>query len=355
MKTIIKLFIGILLSCNIIAHAQIGDGSIPYSLTDAYKSLYINEQKNINRIRVGEMDNNDLLVKDSLFHLENDFSYTFAAPIEINREIQSDMTWDTIENGFIMGRVQLQSPTSYASFLIFDDFFLPDSTKLYAYNSDGTQYIGAFTESNNKPYGRFSLGPIIGENITLEIIKPIYLNSQPHIHIESFIHSYKDFFNASTNRYSDCTIDVKCPEGDKWCNQIRSVALIIKLKSTGPSAICSGSLITNDRGDFRPYFLTAYHCCREQNVNDWIFIFNYEANECDGYSWLYWSSNPFTGYTFSNSISGATMVAKRGESDFALLELSARPPSHYNVYYADGIEKMNAPKMVLLLVILWEE
>ena len=39
---------------------------------------------------------------------------------------------------------------------------------------------------------------------------------------------YKDIFNDSTSRDRDCTIDVKCPEGDKWCNQIRSVVLIVR-------------------------------------------------------------------------------------------------------------------------------
>lgn len=197
MKTLQKIFSLMLLFCNIITYAQIGDRSIPYSLTDTCKNRFENELKNMNHILVGEMDNHALLLMDSLLQIENGYANTFAAPIEVNKEIQEYMTWDTIENGFLLGRIQLQSPTSYASFLIFDDFYLPPSTKLYAYNADGTQYIGAFTESNNKSYGRFSLGPITGETIILELIKPAHLNTPPRIHIESFIHAYKDFFNIT--------------------------------------------------------------------------------------------------------------------------------------------------------------
>jgi len=66
-----KLIFCILLLTNIIVNAQIGDGSMPYSLTDYYRNSSIKKSKDINRIFVGAMDNSNLLLKDSLFQIEN--------------------------------------------------------------------------------------------------------------------------------------------------------------------------------------------------------------------------------------------------------------------------------------------
>ena len=78
MKIIIKIFIWIFLSYSMIVYAQIGDGSIPYSLTETYKSRSGNEPENIYCFVVGRLDNSDLLLMDSLYHLENGYENTFA-------------------------------------------------------------------------------------------------------------------------------------------------------------------------------------------------------------------------------------------------------------------------------------
>jgi len=68
------------------------------------------------------------------------------------------------------------------------------------------------------------------------------------------------------------------------------------------------------------------------NVNDWIFYFNYETTTCNGQY-----------YNSQKSISGATEVAHRGESDFLLLELSKRPSSDFNAYYSGWDRRNNRP------------
>ena len=69
-------------------------------------------------------------------------------------------------------------------------------------------------------------------------------------------------------------------------------------------------------------FLTANHCISTQsNLDDCIFIFNYESPSCNGGD----------GST-EQSISGGTLRATRFESDFVLVELSHKPLSTYNPY-----------------------
>ena len=58
----------------------------------------------------------------------------------------------------------------------------------------------------------------------------------------------------------------------------------------------------------------------------------------------YWHQTDPDPIVFINSISGATQLASRLESDFALLELSARPPADYNVYYSGWDRRNDRPK-----------
>ena len=119
---------------------------------------------------------------------------------------------------------------------------------------------------------------------------------------------------------------MRCPQADPWCNQRRSVALILTLDSIGSRIrLCSGALITNERRDFLPYLLTASHCL-DGNEGNWLFSFNYQSPDC---------SNPATEPDINAfTISGATVRAARCRTDFALLELHQRPPGDYNVYYS---------------------
>lgn len=335
----IIIFLSQLLFC-LRSNAQIGEGGTPPSFAN---NSFIS-QNGIYNIQMPQQNNHSLQVADSLFHLDSSYAFTFATPIKMNIEVQNYMTWDTLQDGSLVGRIRLTSNTAYSCFLIFDEFFLPKNTKLFAYNGNGTQILGAFTNNNNNPSGRFSLGPIIGDNIILEYIKPPTLDSVAHLKLAAFVHAYKDIFNHVVNGNGDptfglsasCNINVKCPEGSSWCNQRRSVALIVALDANNHYiAICTGSLITNEKRDLRPYFLTAHHCQIGSNVNDWIFIFNYQSDDCN---------NPSNAPSTTFSIAGATLRANRCQSDFALLELSSRPPGNYNAFYAGWNNENSRPQ-----------
>lgn len=289
---------------------------------------------------IGYVSNDSLRVADSLYHINSfvdstTYFYSFATPINANIELLSLMTWDTIQDGTTIGRIKLSSLNSFSSFLIFDDFFLPEGIKLYAYNESRTQVFGPFTYKNNTSYGRFSLGPIAGQSIILEFIKPMNIVANPRLHLASFIHSYRNAFHhvvdgnggASYGGSSSCNINVMCPVPlIAWCNQRRSVALIVKLSQTNHYiGWCTGALVTNEKKDSRPYFLTAAHCTLNENVNDWIFIFNYQNQTC---------SNPSFAPNVVYTISGSILRSRRCKSDFALLELSQRPPGNFNTYYS---------------------
>ena len=61
---------------------------------------------------------------------------------------------------------------------------------------------------------------------------------------------------TSGEKRGSCNINVVCPDGDPWRNQIRSVARI----TMSGMFVCTGQLINNTAQDDTPYFLTAQHC-----------------------------------------------------------------------------------------------
>jgi hypothetical protein len=80
-------------------------------------------------------------------------------------------------------------------------------------------------------------------------------------------------------------------------------------------------MVNNTLQDETPYFLTANHCLG--NPTNWVYYFNHETEGCTG------STGPQ-----DQSVSGGTLKASNGGSDFALVELSENVPSSYNVYFS---------------------
>lgn len=239
-------------------------------------------------------------------------------------------------------RFQVEEATSLM--FLFDEYQVPEGAKLFIYSSNREKVMGAFTSRNNKSYGRLATAPIKGNDIIIEYYVP---SSQE----EGVLHLSKIgamFSNSPIQRaFGDaatCNNNVMCPEGDPWCNQRRSVAMIFFINDENDEIpFCSGSLITKEKRDYRPYFLTAFHCLdfdadinmsdeEQNNAMNFVFAFNYQSDQCEN------SNDEPDLYEFS--ISGANYRSSNSYSDFALLELSARPPGNFNAYY-NGFDNRN--------------
>ncbi|MDD2594048.1 MAG: T9SS type A sorting domain-containing protein, partial [Bacteroidales bacterium] len=89
------------------------------------------------------------------------------------------------------------------------------------------------------------------------------------------------------------------------------------------------------------YILTADHCGYESSTNDlnyWIFYFNYEAGTCNGTTPIY----------YNHTVTGCTLVAHdnygstNSGSDFFLVKLKNNVPQNYNPYY-NGWSRYTTP------------
>lgn len=257
-----------------------------------------------------------------------EFAYRFGFDHAVNFHPDTHGIWSENENGDQVWRLGIICPDAQSISIHFDQFKMPVGAAVYIYDEAQTHYIGAFTHETNKKWGSLSTSMVYTNTAIVELVVPAEIDEDSwKLSIDQVTHGYRSLRSkfeevAEMNRgpfgnSGNCNIGINCPEGDEWQIEKRSVALIV----SGSWAVCTGAMINNTAQDGTPYFLTANHCLGGEN--GWIFYFNHEAANC----------GENTGPT-NQSISGSTLKASNGGSDFGLLELSEIPPENYNVQYA---------------------
>lgn len=248
-------------------------------------------------------------------------------PVQLN--LNNAGVWEQLPNGDRVWRLKIQSKKAKSINFIFDDFYMPINAEFFIYDINKENIIGAFTSKNNKPHRKFSTVPVKGQIVILEYYEPQNVQGQGSLQISSIIHAYRDMFKTANDyllslnkNFGDsesCNVDINCPEGNTWQDEKRSIAMIL---TNGNTRWCTGVMINNTAQDTTPYILTGDHCL-DGNENTWLFVFNYESPTCNG-----------NNGNLTQSISGSITRANYSQSDFALLELSVKPPANYLIYYA---------------------
>ncbi len=256
--------------------------------------------------------------------------HRMGVSVIVDKGIENSGNWTELPGGDKIWRLEIEVPGALALGVYYDDFYLPEGGKLFLYNSDKKQILGAYTSQVNPEENLFSTQFIKGDKVTVEYWQPKEQNENPILNISEVAYAYRDIEFGFDNERSSwwCMIDVACEEGDNWENQIDGAARI-SIKIGGSYYWCSGSLINNTENDRTPYFLTAAHCggsASSYDLNQWVFYFNYQASTCGGNS------------SGSQTITGCSLKAKDNSeadngSDFYLVEFNQSIPSSYNVFY----------------------
>ncbi len=314
----------ILISGSSFLMAQISQGGIPPSFKYAIKSDVDKVVLQPRDMKYVLNEEEKLAKNGTLPHI----GYSLSTDISM----ANSGTWTDLPEGGRIWQVQIKAPSALAQVVYYDNFNLPVGTKLFLYNEDKTQILGAYTWYNNDPSGVFANELIYGDVVNLEYYEPARVMGKPSIHINQIGYIYRGVtINKNTNwtEPSDaCEININCsPVGDNWQDEKKGVARILVTTPQG-QGWCTGSLVNNTNQNCTPYFLTAWHCYEDATatqLNQWIFYFNYEASGC---------TTPSTEPT-SNSMTGASLKAKasiNGGSDFILLQLNQTVPTNYNPY-----------------------
>ena len=304
--------VALMLAASCPAQAQISHGGEPW--TSGTRPI---------PVTMPSIDRAALNAQDAVTDKHKDVPWRFGVEHEVNLNAVEHGMW-VMEQGYRVWRLVLEAPGATSISVRFNRFDVPKSGSLFLYNSDGSEFIGALDHRNMKAWGGLATGLLATDHMIVEYRQPIDLNEMPVLEIDQVVQGYRalggwphgedrgPFGNSGA-----CNINVNCPEGAIWATEKRSVALIVN----GGFAACTGALVNNTLNDGTPYFLTANHCLG--NPGSWVYYFNHEAATCTG------NSGPT-----NQSISGGTLLANSGQSDFALIELSEVPPASFNVQYA---------------------
>jgi len=332
-----KLFLiaGFLFFFSAVNYAQLNKGGSPKSFSIAGLSQdYV--------VRNLEKPDMKLIREEDASDEKNGVLRKVARSILVDINLDNSGTWDVLPGGDRIWRLKIKSEGALALGVYYNQFQLPAGARLYLYNEDHTQILGAYTNENNNESGLFATELIAGDSFTLEYFEPSRTKGFSKISISEIAYVYRDYKNRNGQKdFGDsesCEVNINCtPEGTNWQDEKKGVARLF-LKVGTSYGWCSGTLLNNEREDCTPYFLTADHCGNGASTADltqWVFYFNYEATAC---------ADP-TSEPTSVSMTGCTLKAHGGNqgnsgSDFFLVQLSQTPT--FNPYY-NGWDRNNTP------------
>lgn len=284
--------------------------------------------------------------------------YRFGKKIDVNLDLFNSGQWTELENGDRLWRLNVVSTGARTMNFMMDRYSLPVGAAMYIYNNDRTDKIGPYTHKENQEDGVLGTWIVYGENVWMEYYEPAAVRGLGRISIDEVIHGYRGFGTTEDtflkiNESAACNVDVMCnpnqgaTNGQNWTtirDDYRHAVARIIINGGG---LCTGTLVNNVREDGTPYFLTADHCLGSTvgdgagaafPANNWVFGFDWFTNtpDCATFANTSGPLNP------ARVISGATLRANRGGSDFALFQLNQTPPASWDLYYA-GWSRSNTP------------
>jgi hypothetical protein len=253
----------------------------------------------------------------------------FAKNIQVEYTLDNSGTWETLEDGSRLWRLRLSSAGALSLNLGLDLFDLPEGAAFWVHAPDGARVQGPYTAQNCNALGGLWTAVVLGEELVAELRLP--KDTEAKLRIASVNHGYRFFGereSAINAKRGSCNINVVCPQGDRWRNQIRSVArFTVTCEAGSATCLCTGQLVNNTAEDLTPNFLSAQHCIEQAiDAPTVVAYWNYQSPECDDIS----------GGNLSQNQSGSTFKASwalGSGSDFALVELDDDPQPSFNVYY----------------------
>lgn len=251
----------------------------------------------------------------------------FAAPLDVDLSPATAGTWEPLDDGGRLWRLRVASPGALSLNLAFEPFDLPEGAALWLYGPDGSMVRGPYTAKDRNAAGALWTPVVLGDEVVVELHLPPGVERPADLRVARVNHGYRELGGtaaATELKQGSCNIDVICPEGDGWRDEIRSVARITILGAF----LCSGQLVNNTAEDGTPYLLTAQHCVEDAaQATSVVAFWNFESPQC----------GLLNGGNLSQTQSGATLVSLwewQSGSDFALVLLDEAPDPAFNVHYA---------------------
>lgn len=272
----------------------------------------------------------------------NGLPMRYAQPMRVDITPDTAGAWEALDADRMVWRLRMSSPGALSLNFGFGEYRMPAGGRLLVYPAAQTAAsdpgeVRMFTSADNETHGQLWTPVIAGDQAVIEVIVPRARRSELRLRLVQVGHDYVGFRRLAAGRRNaigplgtsgSCNVDVACPEGDAWRDQIRSVAAI----STGGSIFCTGSLINNTANDRKMYFLTANHCgITASNAASLVTYWNYQNSVCRVVGS---AANGQDGDgVLTQTLTGAFFRAANAPSDFTLVELDDPAPAAYNLYW----------------------
>jgi hypothetical protein len=244
-------------------------------------------------------------------------------------------SWEDLGIGGRLWRLRVASPAATELSFGFSRFRLPPGASLHIVSeSEEGFFQGPYTAADNAAHGELWTAMVPGERAFVELFVPAAAEFAPELQLAAVSRGYRQLLAPPKFRgdQGSCNIDVICPDGDEWRDEIRAIARYTFVDGA-LTYLCTGNLVRDVPGTLTPYFLTAAHCgVTDSNDQSVVVYWNFESAACgdlDGFPGS-WADNQ----------SGAVFRAARGgppsygDNDMRLLELEETPDASFNVYYA---------------------
>ena len=255
-------------------------------------------------------------------------NYAVVEDISVNPT--SHGYWEDIPGGEIW-RLRVKSAGATDINFGFTKYKMPIGATLHIYDPVSGYYQGPYTAEHNYDHQQLWTPVTPGSVSIIEVFIPNGKRKELSLHLGHVGKGYQDIFNVGLSgiiKQGSCNIDVVCPEGDPWRDEIRSVGIY----GLNGGTFCTGTLINNISQDFKPFFLTADHCgLTSENSPSVVAYWNFESPNC----------GDLDNGSLSQNTSGSMFRADNVGNDMTLIELNAQPLSTYNVHYAGWDARTN--------------
>jgi len=245
----------------------------------------------------------------------------FAIPEPATLSPETDGVWESLPGGMLLWRLRITSPGAVSLNLGLTRYHMPAGGRLILYPVATPEQAIAFDDGDNASHGQLWTPVIPTDDLMVEVVVPVKARGDLDILIGSVNVGYRTFGQALVDKAGTCNVDVVCPEGDDWRDEIPAVGAI----STGGSLFCTGFMVNNTAQDQTPFFMTANHCgITSSNAPSLVVYWNFESPTCGLQG----------GGSLAQNQSGSTFLAAYAASDFTLVRLTDDPDPAWQITFA---------------------
>ena len=222
-----NLFLILFLLVTTIVNGQTNQGGIP-------SSFEVFDLKNIPLVNIEKPNMDQIRIEDDVDSKQGNI-FKYGRSVYTNIDILKDGSKDILPNGKKIYRIMLHADDALALGINFSEFWIPNGGKLFIYNPNKSQVLGAYTSKNNHISNVFAIELLQGADAVIEYEAPMYNEKDAKLIITELNYAYRgvnQLFNPRDFGDSDyCQVNINCsPEGDSWQDE-KKAACRISIKS----------------------------------------------------------------------------------------------------------------------------